>query len=390
MEKIIGIIGVVLAITIASAFSNDKKNIKWKSVGFALITQIVLAFLMLKTPLWNVVQIIGNGFQWVFNQASEGINFVFGGISDNFVFFINSLLPIVFVSGLLGVLFHFGLIQKFVALFGKIIAKALDVDVIVGINGITNMFMGQSDALFLTKAYLPSASESVVFATLVGGMTSISMSVLGVYTGLGADMTLLVISMPLSVLSTFMLTQILMPTSYVEVKNLQIDESDKGVNFIETAVNYSNQGFKACIGIAISLILFLSLVGMINNLIGSFIDGVTLQSILAYIFAPFSFLMGVPKEEVMKVAELLATRFVTNEVVAYGMPQFAMLSMKAKSMITVALSGFTGIASIAIMIGGYSAVAKNKIPTVASLGFKALITSTVATMITGIMVGLFI
>ena len=140
MEKIIGIIGVVLAITIASAFSNDKKNIKWKSVGFALITQIVLAFLMLKTPLWNVVQVIGNGFQWVFNQASEGINFVFGGISDNFVFFINSLLPIVFVSGLLGVLFHFGLIQKFVALFGRIVAKALDVDVIVGINGITNMF----------------------------------------------------------------------------------------------------------------------------------------------------------------------------------------------------------------------------------------------------------
>ena len=176
----------------------------------------------------------------------------------------------------------------------------------------------------------------------------------------------------------------------LEVKNLQIDESDKGVNFIETAVNYSNQGFKACIGIAISLILFLSLVGMINNLIGLFVDGVTLQSILAYIFAPFSFLMGVPKEEVMQVAELLATRFVTNEVVAYGMPQFAMLSMKAKSMITVALSGFTGIASIAIMIGGYSAVAKNKIPTVASLGFKALITSTVATMITGIMVGLFI
>lgn len=390
MEKLLGIIGILLAAGVAYLFSNKKKEINWASVGFAFVGQLLLAFLMLKTPIWQVVQLIGNGFQWILDQSTEGINFVFGGISDNFVFFINSLLPIVFVSGLIGILFHFGIVQKFVGTVGAFIAKVLKVDTIVGVNGITNMFMGQSDALFLTKAYLPSASESVIFATLVGGMTSISMSVLGVYTGLGADMAMLIVSMPLSVCSTFMLTQILMPTKYEKVENLVIDESDKGCNFFETAMNYATGGFKAVIGITIALIFALSLIGMINNFIGLFADGVTLQSILSYAFAPFAFLMGVPKAEVMQVAELLATKLCTNEVVAYGLPTFVTLSVKAKAMMTVALAGFGGIGSIAIMLGGYTAVAPNQVKTVAKLGVKALITATVATMLTGVCVGLFL
>lgn len=390
MEKILGILGIVVAIGGAYLFSKKKKEINWLSVGLAFVIQIVLAFVMLKTPVWHLVEWLGNGVSWIVSQSSEGISFVFGGLSDNFVFFINSLLPVVFISALMGVLFHFGIIQRVVKTIGVFLAKILKVDTLVATNSVVNMFLGQTDALFPIKAYLPSASESVVFATMVGGMCSISVSVLGLYTSYGADMTMLIVSMPLSVFSAFMMTQILMPTKYEAVENLQLETSDKGVNVIETMLNYATSGFKAVIGITIALIVFLSVVAMINNFIGIFFDGVTIQSILGYVFAPFAAIMGVPKHDVMQVAQLLATRLVTNEAVAYGMPQFAQLSLQAKSMLTVALAGFSGFGSIAMIMGGYSAVAPNHVKTVAKLGVKALLTATVVTMLTGAIVGLMI
>lgn len=391
MEKLFAILGIILCVGMAYLFSNKKKEINWISVGCAFLGQLIVGFLLIKTPLWKVVQWIGNGVSWLLLQANEGINFVFGGIApDGFVFFINSLLPIVFISSLMGLLFHYGIIQKFVSVVGKTVAKLLRVDTLVATNSVTNMFLGQTDALFITKSYLPSANESVIFATMVSGMCSIAVSVLGLYVGYGADMSMLIVSMPLSVCSAFVMTQILMPTKYEGVENLEIDSSDKGINAVETMVNYGTAGFKSCIGIAISLMIFLSAIAMINNFIGIFFDGITLQTILGYVFAPFAFLMGVPKAEVMEVAQILATKLVTNEAVAYGLPQFATLSMNAKAMVTVALAGFSGVGSLGILIGGFSAVAPNQVKTVAKLGIKALMTATFVCMITGAVVGLML
>lgn len=391
MEKLFAILGIMLCVGVAYCFSNKKKEINWASVGCAFLGQLIVGFLLIKTPLWKVVQMIGNGVSWLLLQANEGINFVFGGIApDGFVFFINSLLPIVFISSLMGLLFHYGIIQKFVKVVGVTVAKLLRVDTLVATNSVINMFLGQTDSLFITKSYLPNASESVIFATMVSGMCSIAVSVLGLYQSYGADISMLIVSMPLSVCSAFVMTQILMPTKYEGVDNLQIDSSDKGINAIETMVNYGTTGFKSCIGIAISLMIFLSAIAMINNFIGIFFDGVTLQSILGYAFAPFAFLMGVPKAEVMEVAQILATKLITNEAVAYGLPQFAELSMNAKAMVTVALAGFSGVGSIGILIGGFSAVAPSQVKTVSKLGVKALMTATFVCMITGAVVGLML
>ena len=391
MEKLFAILGIMLCVGIAYLFSNKKKEINWTSVGCAFLGQLVVGFLLIKTPLWKVVQMLGNGVSWLLLQANEGINFVFGGIApDGFVFFINSLLPIVFLSSLMGLLFHYGIIQKFVSVVGRTVAKLLRVDTLVATNSVINMFLGQTDSLFITKSYLPNASESVIFATMVSGMCSIAVSVLGLYQSYGADISMLIVSMPLSVCPAFVMTQILMPTKYEGVENLQIDTSDKGVNALETMVNYGTTGFKSCIGIAISLMIFLSAIAMINNFIGIFFDGVTLQSVLGYVFSPFALLMGVPKAEVMEVAQILATKLITNEAVAYGLPQFAEFSVNARAMVTVALAGFSGIGSIGILIGGFSAVAPSQVKTVAKLGVKALMTATFVCMITGAVVGLML
>ena len=392
MEKIFAVIGMVLCIGLTFALSKNKKEINWKSVGCAFLGQVILAFLMIKTPLWKVIELLSNGVTWVLNQATEGINFVFGGIipAGGFVFFINSLLPIVFISSLIGLLFHFGILQKFIALVGNTVARVLKVDTTIAVNGVGNMFLGQSESLFLTKQLLPKASDSVIFATLVGGMTSISAAVVGLYTSYGASMEWILVSMPLTVFSTFALTQILMPTKYDAEAVVEVETTDKGVNAIETMMNYATAGFKGVIGITVALIVFLSVVAMINNFIGVFFPSITLESILGVVFTPLAFLMGVPAEEVGMVSQILATKIVTNEAVAFGLPQFAMLSANTKAMMTTALCGFAGLGSIGILIGGYSAVAPNKVGVVAKLGMKALLTATVVNMLTGAVVGLML
>lgn len=392
MEKIFAILGICLCIFITWTCSKNKKEINWKSVGCAFLGQIVLAFLMIKTPLWKVIELLSNGVTWVLNQATAGIDFVFGGIipTGGFVFFINSLLPIIFISALVGALFHFGILQKFIAAVGNTVAKLLRVDTTIAVNGVGNMFLGQTESLFLTKQLLPTASESVIFATLVGGMTSISASVVGLYTSYGADITWILVSMPLTVFSTFTLTQILMPTKYKKDCKVEIETTDKGVNVIETMMNYAMAGFKSVIGITIALIVFLSLIALVNNLIGSITNGITLQSILGVLFTPFAILMGVPSGEVAQVSQILATKLITNEAVAFSLPQFAMLSANAKAMMTTVLCGFAGIGSIGILIGGYSAVAPNRVGVVARLGVKALVVATVVNMLTGAIVGLML
>lgn len=390
MEKLLSVLGIGLIVGGTYLFSKNKKDIQWKSVLCAFIGQIVLAFILIKTPLWKVVEWTSDGVTWLIGRATEGINFVFGGIvpEGGFNFFINSLMPIVFISALMGLLFHFGILQRFIALIGNLVAKVLKVDTLVAVNGIANMFLGQTDSLFVTKSYLPKASDSVIFATLVGGMTSISVSVVGLYASFGASMEWIIVSMPMTVFSTFVLTQILMPTTYN--KETIAVEDDKGVNFIDTMMNYAMVGFKSVIGISVALMVFLSLVYLINGLLGFVSPVITLEKILEIVFFPIALLMGVPMAEVSDVAQILATKLITNETVAFGLPIFATLSVKVKAMVTVALCGFAGIGSIGILIGGYGAIAPSKTKVVAKLGVKALLCATFVNIMTGAIIGLFL
>ncbi len=390
MEKILALIGVLVFVGLGYLMSVDKKNINWKSVGIAFIGQFVLALLLIKTPLWEAVSVMSNAVSWLIAQSGEGINFVFGGLvpEGGYVMFINALLPIVFISALMGLMFHFGILQAIIGFIGKTLAKFLDVDTLVAVNNVTNMFFGQSDSLFVTKSYLPKASDSAIFATLVGGMTSISVTVVGLYASMGADMNWIIISLPLTVISTFVLTQIVMPTKYQGDK-IEI-ENDKGVNAIETMMKYATTGFQGVIGISVALMVFISIVAMANNFLGLFIDGMTLQKIIGVVFYPLSVLMGVSADELGMVSQILATKFITNEAVAFGMPEFMMLSANCKAMMTIALCGFAGIGSIGILIGSYQAIAPNKVKVVARIGFKALVVATLVNIMTAAVVGIIL
>lgn len=388
-HKLLAIAGILVIVFIVYLFSKEKEKIQWKSVAAAFIGQFVLAFLLVKTPLWIAVEWLSKGFTWLLNQSTAGIEFVFGGLTEGHVFFINSLLPVVFISATMGLLFHFNILQKVISFIGKWVARILKVDTVVAVNGAANMFLGQSESLFMTKPYLPTAKDSVIFATMVGGMTSISTAVVGLYVSYGAAMEWIVVSMPLTVFSTFVLTQIFMPTTYDENQLIAID-TDKGTNFVETMLNYGSAGFKGVIGISVALMVFLSFVSAVNGIFGAIIPGLTLESILGVLFSPIAILMGVPTEEVGIVAQMLATKLVTNEAVAFGMPQFNALSQNTKAAVTVALCGFGGFGSIGILLGGFSAVAPNKVKTVAKLGVTALLVATLVNVMTGALISIFI
>ena len=386
--KIFAVLGMFLFVFATYLMSDNKDKINWKSVGMAFFGQIILALILIKTPVWKGIEILSRGVEWVIAQSVEGINFVFGGLTENYVFFLNALLPIVFISSIMGLLFHFGILQKFILVVGKLVARVLKVDTLIAVNGITNMFMGQADSLFVTKSYLPKASDSVIFATLVGGMTSISASVVGLYASYGATMEWIIVSMPLTVFSTFVLTQIAMPTEYSE-QTIAV-ESDKGVNPIDTAMSYAMAGFKSVIGVAVALMVFLSIVALANSILGVISPTLTLEKILGIVFYPFAILMGAPLNEVGIVSEILATKLVLNETVAFALPQFNMLSEATKAAVTVALCGFAGIGSCGILIGGYSAIAPEKVPTVAKLVVKALIVATIVNLLTGSVISILV
>ena len=391
MEKVLGLLGIFGIVGLVYTISPNKKDINWKSVGLAFVMQVVLAGALILTPLLKVVEFSSNIVSNLLVYANEGISFVFGDLfGGGWSLFLGGLMPVVFISSLTGLAFHFGVLQKFVKLIGLTVAKLFKVDPIVAVNGVSNMFLGQSDSLFITKNYLPKASDSVIFATLVGGMTSISVAVVGVYASMGASMEWILVSMPLTVFSCFVLTQLFMPTDYKGVNEVEVSTEGKGDNFLETMVNYGRTGFDAVIGIAIALLVFISFISLVNGVIGAVVPSLTLQKILGIVFYPLSLFMGVPAGEVGVVSQILATKCILNESVAFGLPEFTMLSVNAKAMVTVALCGFAGIGSIGILIGAYSSIAPNKVKTVVKLGVKALFIATLVNIMSGAVIGLFL
>lgn len=392
MTKLLAILGVLLIVGVTYLISKHKTEVQWKTVGLLFLTQFALAFILLKTPVWKVVEWVANGIQAIISYSQEGIAFVFGGLATDsgWVLFFGGLLPIVFISALVGILFHFGILQKFVNLVGLSLAKVFNIDSLVFTNGVLNMFMGQSDSLAVTQSYLPKANDRVVFATLVSGMASMSIAVCGLYASMGASMEYIVISLPLTVISTFVLTQIVMPTKYVPSEELEISTEDIEDNWMTTMMNFATKGFQVVIGVVIALVVFLSLVAMINGLIGTVFPAVTLEKIIGILFYPIALLMGVPMSELSLVAELLASRLVFNEAVAYSMPQFNMLAENTKAMVTIALAGFGGIGSVSILYGTIKAFAPTKIKVVAKYGILALIVANLVNIMSGAIVGLFL
>ncbi|MEG0069218.1 NupC/NupG family nucleoside CNT transporter [Cetobacterium sp.] len=394
------IIGIFAILFLGYLLSYDRKNIKWRTIlaGFAL--QFSFAFLVMKTSGGAyVLQAVSNGFNKVIAQANEGIQFVFGGLYSPgtniaFVFAFNVLPLIIFFGALISVLYHLGIMQLVIKYIGGGISKLLGTKEAESVSAAANIFLGQTEAPLVIKPYIANLSKSQLFAVLTCGVASVSGSTLAAYAALGVPMKYLIAGSFMAAPSGLVFAKLIMPETQDEGDDEKIEftKSDS-VNVIEAAAKGTIDGMNIALIIGSILISFIALVSLVNMLLGGIGDwfGVqlTLQSILGYLFAPITYVMGIPWEEAVYTGSLLGQKMVLNEFVAYVdfTKNMAGLSEKTIAIMSFSLLGFANIASLGLQIGALGSIAPNRRSEIAQVGMRAVLAGFLASMLNGVIAG---
>ncbi|HIP35721.1 MAG TPA: Na+ dependent nucleoside transporter [Crocinitomix sp.] len=422
-----GVLGISFLLLIAYLFSSNKKGINWKTVGIGLSFQLIIAIGVLKVPF------IQSGFEWVgslfveiLNYTRSGSEFLFGGLLDinsfGFIFAFQVLPTILFFSALTSVLFYLGVIQKIVKGMALVLTKILGISGAESLSVAGNIFLGQTEAPLLIKAYLEKMTKSEILLVMIGGMATVAGAVLAAYIGfLGGDDPELRLKFAKHLLAAsvmaapgaIVISKILYPQSEKVNTDVEVTSEKIGANFLDAISNGTTEGLKLAVNVGAMLLVFVAFIALINGILG-WVGGVThlndwmvnntpyaklsLEVILGTIFAPLMWLIGIAKEDMMMMGQLLGIKLAASEFVGYI--QLAELKdvsntmhlMYNKSVImaTYMLCGFANFASIGIQIGGIGSLAPGQRKTLSEFGIKALIGGTLASLISATIAGMII
>ena len=402
------VLGIVVLLIIAVLFSNNRKAINLRTVLGALAIQIGFAALILYVPFGrDALQATANGVSNVIAYGNEGINFVFGGLSDpsnaGFIFAVKVLPIIVFFSGLISVLYYLGIMQVVIKVIGGALQAALGTSKAESMSAAANIFVGQTEAPLVVRPYIKNMTQSELFAIMAGGTASIAGSVMAGYAGMGVPLTYLIAASFMAAPAGLLFAKILFPqTEQFTDKQPETDDSEKPTNVLEAMAGGASAGMQLALNVGAMLIAFVGLITLINGILGG-VGGwfgygdLTLQSIFGWIFKPLAYLIGVSWDESAIAGQMIGMKLAVNEFVGYLefakylQPDTAVvLSEKTKAIITFALCGFANFSSIAILIGGIGGMAPNRRGDVARLGLKAVVAGTLANLMSATIAGLFI
>ena len=402
------VLGIVVLLVIAVLFSNNRKAINLRTVLGALAIQIGFAALILYVPFGrDALQATANGVSNVIAYGNEGINFVFGGLSDpsnaGFIFAVKVLPIIVFFSGLISVLYYLGIMQVVIKVIGGALQAALGTSKAESMSAAANIFVGQTEAPLVVRPYIKNMTQSELFAIMAGGTASIAGSVMAGYAGMGVPLTYLIAASFMAAPAGLLFAKILFPqTEQFTDKQPDADDSEKPTNVLEAMAGGASAGMQLALNVGAMLIAFVGLIALINGILGG-VGGwfgygdLTLQSIFGWIFKPLAYLIGVSWDESAIAGQMIGMKLAVNEFVGYLefakylQPDTAVvLSEKTKAIITFALCGFANFSSIAILIGGIGGMAPNRRGDVARLGLKAVVAGTLANLMSATIAGLFI
>ena len=402
--RVQALLGIVCFIAVIAACSNNLRAVNWRTVVWGMVLQVGLAVLILKLEIGGVrpgyvfFSKIAAGVKQFLEFTSAGSIFVFGqlanqpamdkvlGPGQGFVFAFTALTTIIFVSSFFTVLYYFGVLQFIVKIFAKGMMFAMRTSGAETLSAAANVFMGQTEAPIIVKPYVPLMTQSELLAMMVGGMATISGGVMAVYISLGADpvaiLTTSVMAAPCGLyLSKILYPEVEEPATRGEVK---VAVERQHTNVIDAAAAGASDGTQLAINVAAMLIAFLAFIAMFDYILGSIRDGLSLARIFAGLFAPVAVLMGVPPEDVPMIGDLLGTKLVANEFVAYiklTQEYRGVLSDRSYTLATYALTGFANFASIGIQLGGIGAMAPSRRGDLATLGSRALLAGFIATLI---------
>lgn len=391
------ILGIVFIFLLAFLLSNNKKKINWRTVIIGFVIQFGFALIALKWSVGKyVLSKISLGVQSVIDYANEGISFLFGSLTkDASIFAVNVLGVIIFVSAVVSVLYYLGIMQFVIKIIGGGLSKVLGTSKLETISASANIFLGQTEAPLLIKPYVERLTESELFTVMVGGLASVSGSILVGYSLLGIPIEYLISASFMSAPAGLIMAKIIIPELKQAKVNNEIEMvKDESANVVDAAAKGAIDGLGLVLNIGAILLAFVALIALINGIIGFVgswfgISGLSLQKILGYIFSPIAVIIGVPWKEAVTAGSLIGQKIILNEFVAFTSLSAIMgtLSAKTVAIVTFALCGFANISSIAILIGGIGGMAPSRKGDIARLGWKAIIAGTLANLLSATIAG---
>ncbi|EJL6414632.1 NupC/NupG family nucleoside CNT transporter [Vibrio cholerae] len=400
MAILFGIIGVTVLILCAYLLSESRSAINWKTISRALLLQIGFAALVLYFPLGQTaLSSLSNGVSGLLGFADVGIRFLFGDLADTgFIFAVRVLPIIIFFSALISALYYLGVMQKVIALIGGGIQRFLGTSKAESLVATGNIFLSQGESPLLVRPFLANMTRSELFAVMAGGMASVAGSVLGGYAGLGVELKYLIAASFMAAPGSLMMAKIIVPECGVPIDQSQVElDKAQDSNLIDALASGAMNGMKVAVAVGTMLIAFVSVIAMVNtglenlgDLVG--FSGITLQAMFGYLFAPLAWVIGIPSHEVLAAGSYIGQKVVMNEFVAFidFVEHKALLSEHSQVIITFALCGFANIGSIAIQLGSIGVIAPERRSEVANLGIKAVITGTLANLMSACLAGIFI
>tara|TARA_B100000678_G_scaffold93781_1_gene78343 strand:- start:7505 stop:8908 length:1404 start_codon:yes stop_codon:yes gene_type:complete len=422
-----GILGISFLIFTTYLLSNNKKAINWKTAATGLLLQLILAVGVLKISWVKMIfESAGKVFVKILDFTMEGTKFLFGDLvsADNFGnVFIFSILPtVIFFAALTSILFYLGIIQKIVKVMALLLSKLLGVSGPESLSVAGNIFLGQTESPLMIKAYLEKMSKSEILLVMIGGMATVAGGVLAAYIGFlgGEDPGLkvyyakhLLTASVMAAPGAIVISKILFPETEKINSNVEVSQEKIGSNFLDAISIGTSEGLKLAANIAAMLLVFIAFIALINYLLSGFgsilninewisektvYSELSLELILGYIFAPVMWLIGVAKDDITLMGQLLGIKLAASEFIGYiqlsdlkDATNIIHLNYQKSIIIaTYMLCGFANFASIGIQIGGIGALEPKQRKNLSKFGFKALIGGTIASLLSATIAGMII
>ena len=422
-----GFLGISTILVIAYLLSNNKKNIDWKTIGIGVLSQLIIAIGVIKVDAVAIFfEKIGEGFLAIVVFTNAGSKILFGELADSEKYgaiFAFQILPvIIFFSALTSVLYYYGIIQKVVKGMAWLLAKLLNISGQESLAVVGNIFLGQTEAPLLVKGYLNKMNRSEYFLLMTGGMATVAGSVLAAYIGfLGGDDPVqrievarnLIIASVMAAPGAIVISKLMCPQDEKINKDFKVNEDITGNNLLTAITNGTRDGIKMAVNVGAMLLVFLALIALINGILfqgadllginewiknNTVYESLSLELMLGYIFAPLMWLIGIAKEDMTLMGQLLGVKIVASEFVAYielasvkDLTSVIHLTYeKSVIMATIMLCGFANFASIGIQVAGIGILAPKKYKLLTELGFKAMIAGTLVSLLSATMVGMIL
>lgn len=358
-----------------------------------IVLQLVLAFILLNTEFGLVLI---KGVSYVFDKllayAAEGINFVFGGMANEgtYPFFLNVLLPIVFISVLIGIAQYIRLLPIIIRFLGVVLSKVNGLGRLESYNAVASAIFGQSEVFISIKKQLPHIPKHRLYTMCTSAMSTVSASILGAYMTM-IEPKYVITALVLNLFGGFIIANIINPYDVSEDEDIIDVPEGRRQSFFEMIGEYIMDGFKVAVIVGAMLIGFVALIGMINSVFEAAV-GVSFQTALGYVFAPFAFIVGVPASEVVQAGTIMATKLLTNEFVAMiDLAEItSSLSSRTVGIISVFLVSFANFSSIGIISGAVKGLSEEQGNTVAKFGLKLLYGATLVSLLTAAVTGIML